>query len=600
MRPHPYTRGVINLIQTLPQRLSARAQETPEATAYLHPDLSGRWQQITWQEVAQKVEALAAQLTLLGLRPGDRVAIMLPTSPLWDYCQLATLSCGGVVVGLDAHDAPSNLQHILALTRPRAIVVPDTEKLEFIQQLWTTADIAIIADEAPQSRAHSLLALLDGAPEGIEPPPPPGPDDTATVVFTSGSTGLPKGIPYSHRQIILACDALTAHFPSVRGEARLVCWLPLSNLFQRILNLFAISTGAQTFFVDKPDQIIRLLPEIKPTLFVGVPRFFEKLHAGIVTEIDRQPRPIRLLVHTAWMVGQRVADARRAGRRPPAWCRALHPLTDRLLARVRALMGPQLMFMASGSAPLPPWLMERFHGLGWLVLEAYGASENVVPIAINTPEAYRFGSVGRPLPGSELRIADDGELLVCGPGVFSGYLGEAASCAVLDSEHFLHTGDFAHIDDDGYLWLRGRKSEVFKTSTGRRITPVPIEAELKKIDYVEHAIIAGRDRPYPVALLTIDRQHPLACQIGDSATLKRIGADAAVACRRFPDYQRPGAIIVSSQPFSILGGELTANLKVRRQPIEYRFAAQIEHAYQKAAERRSAKSPKDPVVIHAP
>lgn len=587
-------------IQTLPQCLSARARETPEATAYLHPDRSGQWQQTTWHEVAQRVEALAAQLTQLGLQPGDRVAIMLPTSPLWDYCQLATLACGGVVVGLDAHDAPRNLQHILALTRPRAIVVPDTEKLEFIQGLWMAADIAIIVDEVPESPAHSLLALLNSASKAIELASPPGPDDTATIVFTSGSTGLPKGIPYSHRQILLACDALITHFPSVRGEARLVCWLPLSNLFQRILNLFAMSTGAQTFFVDKPDQIIRLLPEIRPTLFVGVPRFFEKLHAGIVAEIDRQSHPVRLLVHAAWKVGQRVADARRAGRKPPAWCRALHPLTDRVLARVRAMMGPQLMFMASGSAPLPRWLMERFHGLGWLVLEAYGVSENVVPIAINTPEAYRFGSVGRPLPGSELRVAEDGELLMRGPGVFSGYLGEPAPGRVLDSDQFLPTGDYAYIDDDGYLWLRGRKSEVFKTSTGRRITPVPIEAELKKIDYVEHAIIAGRDRPYPVALLTIDPQHPLACQMGESATLKRIGADAAAAWRHFPDYQRPGAIIVSTQPFSILGGELTANLKVRRQPIEYRFAAQIEQSYRHAAEQRSANFAGGPVVIHAP
>ncbi|PKO57340.1 MAG: long-chain fatty acid--CoA ligase, partial [Betaproteobacteria bacterium HGW-Betaproteobacteria-19] len=454
-------------------------------------------------------------------------------------------------------------------------------------------------DEVPVLRAHSLRALLDSKPEAIELPSPPGPDDTATIVFTSGSTGLPKGIPYSHRQIILACDAISAHFPSVRGEARLVCWLPLSNLFQRILNLFAMSTGAQTFFVDKPDQIIRLLPEIRPTLFVGVPRFFEKLHAGIVAEIDRQPSPIRRLLHAAWKVGQRVAEARRAGRPPPAWCRALHPLSDRLLARVRALMGPELMFMASGSAPLPQWLMERFHGLGWLVLEAYGVSENVIPIAINTPEAYRFGSVGRPLPGIELRVAEDGELLVRGPGVFAGYLDGQVPDPVFDNDRFLHTGDYAHIDDDGYLWLLGRKSEVFKTSTGRRITPVPIEAELKKIDYVEHAIIAGRDRPYPVALLTIDPQHPLAGQIGESATLKRIGADAAAACQHFPDYQRPGAIIVSSQPFTILGGELTANLKVRRQPIEYRFAAQIEQSYQKAAEQHSANCPKDPVVIHA-
>lgn len=585
---------------TLPQRLSARARETPDGTAWLYPDDNGRWQPTPWREVAQRVATLACGLARLGLRHGDRVAIMLPTSPHWDYCQLATLACAGVVVGLDAHDAPRNLQHVLELTRPRALIVADANALSLIQGLWQGAEILIVASETPPSAAHSLAALLDAAAEGGERPPAPGPDDTATIVFTSGSTGLPKGVAYSHRQIILACDAIAARFPSVGSAARMVCWLPLSNLFQRILNLVALSCGARTFYVDKPDQIIRLLPEIRPTLFVGVPRFFEKLHAGIVAEIGRRPRPMRAVVHAAWQIGQRVAEARRAGLRPHFRDRALFPLADRVLARVRSLMGPDLLFMVSGSAPLPPWLMERFHGLGWLVLEAYGISENVIPIAINTPDAFRVGSVGRPLADSELRVADDGELLVRGPGVFVGYLGDEEPGAALDANGFLHTGDFARIDDDGYLWLLGRKSEVFKTSTGRRIAPTPIEAELKKIDYVEHAIIAGRDRPYPVALLVVDPQRAIARHGGEAAMLAQIGADAAAACMQFPDYQRPGAVIVSTRAFTITGGELTANLKVRRRPIEERFRAPIDDVYLQAAAQRSTDSAHYPVVIQVP
>lgn len=592
-------------MQTLPQRLSERARQTPGATAYLRLTGDGSsaadWQPITWLEVAKRVATLAAHFRRLGIRPGDRVAIMLPSIPEWEYCQFATLAVGGVVVGLDAHDARHNLRHILELTTPRALIVPDADKLAFIQEVWGSIEISIVATESDlSSAAQSLQALLDTPCADEEAPIVPTADDTATIVFTSGSSGRPKGIAYSHGQIVLACNALLQHFPTVRDEARLVCWMPLSNLFQRVLNLFGVVSGAQTYFVDRPDQIVRLLPGIRPTLFVGVPRFFEKLHDGINAQLDRQPGPLRTVVKAAWSIGERLAKARRAGRSAPLWCRALAPIADRLLARVRALMGPDLRFMVSGSAPLPRWLTERFDGLGWLLLEAYGTTENVVPIAINTPESYRFGSVGRLLPENEFCIAEDGELLIRGPGVFSGhYVGGNDGDGPLDADGYLHTGDYARLDTDGYLWLEGRKSEIFKTSTGRRVAPVPIETELKKLEYVEHAIVAGRDRPYPVALVTVDPQHPIVRQLHDPVALARIAADAEAACRQLADHQRPGILIVSRKPLTISAGELTANMKLRRRAIEDRFKAQVEHAYSIATDQHARGTPIRPIVITA-
>lgn len=369
----------------------------------------------------------------------------------------------------------------------------------------------------------------------------------------------------------------------------MVCWLPLANLFQRILNMFSLSYGARTYFVEQPDQIIRWLPEIKPTLFVGVPRFYEKLHANIVAELERASPPARLIACTAWRIGERIATAQRNGL-PPRLCdRLLAPFASRILARLRSLMGPDLQFMASGSAPLPVWLMERFHGLGWLVLEAYGVSENVIPIAINTPDAYRFGSVGRALQGNELAIADDHELLVRSPGVSSSYLGHSPACPSCDENGFLHTGDFARIDDDGFVWLEGRKNEVFKTSTGRRIAPVPIESTLKKIPLVEHAIIVGRDRPYPVAILCVSPQHPVALRSRDSGSLERLRTDVIASCAELSGYQRPGAVIVSTHALSTARGELTANLKLRRSVIETHFSAQIETAYLASRDKQTPR-----------
>ncbi|TVT57258.1 MAG: AMP-binding protein [Azoarcus sp. PHD] len=566
---------------TLPERLLARCKDTPNAIAYLHRGDDGKWLPVTWHTVAQRAIGIARGLSLLGVQAGDRVAIMLPTSPEWEYCQQAVLMLGATVVGIDAHDAPSNLHHILELTQPRALVTGNERQLALIRETWRAPEIVVVAEpEAPHPDIHALADFLQTLDTGATPPSAPSPDDIATIVFTSGSTGTPKGIAYTHRQVALACDAILDRFPSISNETTLVCWLPLSNLFQRIINLCAIVCGARSYFVSNPQDIVRLLPEIQPSLFIGVPRFFEKLHAGIMAEVAKQPAPVRLLIAAAWTTGMKTASMQRSHGQVSLPWRALSMLANPILARLRAVMGQRMQFMVSGSAPLPSWLMDRFHGLGWLVLEAYGISENVMPVALNTPTHYRFGSVGRALPGNELLVAEDGELLIRGDGVFSGYYGTDAHDTPIDSEAYLHTGDFARLDADGYVWLEGRKSEVFKTSTGRRIAPAPLEAALKQIDYVDHAIIVGRDRPFPMAIITISPEHEMGKQVQTPEGQKTISSDIARACEAFTPYQRPGAVIASTRPLGIATGELTANLKIRRKQVETRFEREIERAYE--------------------
>jgi long-chain acyl-CoA synthetase len=265
----------------------------------------------------------------------------------------------------------------------------------------------------------------------------------------------------------------------------------------------------------------------------------------------------------------------------------MHAIADALvLRRLQSLMGPDLKFMVSGSAPMPQWLLEKLHGLGWLVLEAYGISECVVPIANNTLEAYRFGSVGRPLPEQEIKIAEDGELLARGPGVFNGYYGMPDIDTPLDANGYLHTGDYARLDEEGFLWLTGRKSEVFKTSTGRRVAPAPIESSIKQLAYVEHAVLFGRNRPVPVALLSIDARvlpgSPTATPLPD-ALLLAIGRDIATACIQLPSYQRPAGALVTLRSFSIAAGELTSNLKLKRHAIEDKYSTEINALYEMLA-----------------
>ncbi|GAB4169104.1 MAG: AMP-dependent synthetase/ligase [Rhodocyclaceae bacterium] len=570
---------------TVVHRLIERAGRTPRAPAFLWREPAGTWHSEDWGGVLARVRNTSLRLRALGVNPGDRVVLMMPTSPRWEYAHLAALAAGAVVAGVDAHDSDENLRHILAAVSPQAVFAGDAQQLDRLRALLPRPVAITVLGCGAARGAHELEALsqpgANAASEDASAWALCHAEMPATIVFTSGSTGKPKGIEYTHGQLGIAVDAILACFPDVGAQSRLACWLPLSNLFQRIIDLCAISCGAQTWFVDPPTEIAARLPEIRPALFVGVPRFFEKLHAGILEELARRPLPVRWLAGLAWEIGVRFRRARRAGQLPGALQRWIHAAAERLvLRRLReAVTGDALRFMVSGSAPFPPWLLDRLHGIGWLVLEAYGISENVVPVALNVPGAYRFGSVGRPVPGSELRFAPDGELLVRGPGVFRGYLGSEAAEGALDGDGFLHTGDFARLDPDGYLWLTGRKSEVFKTSTGRRVAPAAVEAALKRLPYVEHAMVTGAGRPVPVAILSV-APRALAGR-GDAA----LAEDIAKVCADLPEAARIAGAVLTERPFTIAAGELTANLKLRRKPIEAEHAGALDALYQALAAR---------------
>lgn len=577
---------------SIAHRLVARAQQTPHEPAYWTRGAGG-WSSVTWREVAARVQSLSGHLVRLGLRPGDRVAILMPTTPEWEYCHLGALAAGGVVVGLDAHDADTNIRHILATAEPRVLFLADSAQLARIAPLLPRPPALVVARAGQASGVTELAGLLGSAGEQSGPSwPVCTPDMQATIVFTSGSTGLPKGIAYAHAQLCMAADAILSRFPMIGAQSRLACWLPLSNLFQRIIDLCAMRAGAQSWFVDSPMDIVARLPEIRPALFIGVPRFYEKLHAGMRAALARRPAPVRRVVELALRIGMRAREAQRQGRSQGIGLRAAHALAERfVLRRLRGeVMGDEVRFLISGSAPMPVPLIEWFHALGWLLLEAYGTSENVIPIAINSPDACRFGSVGRALPGNEIRLAADGELMVRGPGVFGCYCGPGCPDAPLDGEGFLHTGDYARIDADGFIWLTGRKSEVFKTSTGRRVAPVAVESALKRIPYVDAAVVLGSQRPFPVALLCID-----ADALGEpivpgsplpAGLLARIGRDVEDACAALAGHERPAGALVLRRAFSIEAGELTCNLKLKRKAIEDGYRSGIDALYGALAAQR--------------
>ena len=573
-------------LESLNEWLATRATQTPLGHAYSRRTSAGEWIAVNWGEVYVFVQRLSTHLSHLGLMAGDRAVIMMPTVPEWEYCHLGVLGIGGVVVGLDAHDAPDNIRHILHTVKPRALFLATSDQLDLLlDMLPVRPPIVVTLSPCENPGVISLQTLLESSLDSALPTSQIAADALATIIFTSGSTGQPKGIAYTHRQLCLAVTAILSRFPTLTENARLASWLPLSNLFQRIINLCAMVQGTPSYFVASPAEIVKRLPEIRPALLIGVPRFYEKLYAGLQAEVYAKAWPLRTAIGWAWRVGERYQALRRQEVPPSLTLRLAYALANHfILQRLRAVAGRDLKFMVSGSAPMPIWLLEKLHGMGWLVLEAYGISECVVPIANNTPDVYRFGSVGKPLPQNEIRFAEDGELLVRGPGVFGGYYENPETSTTLDAEGYLHTGDFARQDEDGFIWLTGRKSEVFKTSTGRRIAPVPIESAIKRLGYVEHAVVFGRNRPFPIVLLNIDLlrlptspgESPLSSEV-----LQSIGHDLEKVCVSLPSYQRPAGALLVLRPFSVAMGELTSNLKLKRGAIEEKYLNEISTLYEK-------------------
>lgn len=505
---------------------------------------------------------------------------------------MGILGARGVVVGIDPHDLGTRLSDI-ALRAGVTVLFAATPELvaKFAETVHGNLRLVIVFEgdarstgsDAAVSLSRMLEPLVDAPGEWDRAEP----DDTATILFTSGTTGEPKGIAYTHRQMCLTVSALLDGFADIREGSHLACWLPLANIFQRMVNICAIGRGAQIFYVEDPREIMRWIARIDPRIFIGVPRFYEKLYAGIEERIAMAPVWMRRVVRWAMAAGSTRAKALRHGDEPGALDRLRFTVADALvLRRIRRVMGSELRYMISGSAPMPRSLLERFDALGFAVLEGYALSENVIPIATNTPAAMRFGTVGKPMRGNEVTIAADGEVKVRGPGVFAGYYGEAAAPDSVDADGFLSTGDLGEIDPDGFLTLTGRKSEIVKTSTGRRIAPVHVESVLRQAPAVEHAVVFGAGRAALVALISVAPAFVADASAGEGddgddderkllATCARLRADLRRVAQELPNWQRPEGLVVTTRSLTIEAGELTSNLKLRRPAIEQTYATYL-------------------------
>lgn len=584
--------------------LSERASSDGDSAACFCLD-GGRWLPVTWLRLHQQVEAVSAGFRQRGIRPGDRLAIWARTRFEWLVAEFAALSAGAAVVGIDAHASGESAQFVLRHSGAVALLVDSRAQLELLAQSTLRGLRLVSCFEADPKQelltntaSWRLLAeSADSRTDGIADP-----EMAATVIYTSGTTGQPKGIEYSNRQLLIACGSIGEAYSQLQPGDRTICWLPMASLFQRMMNYVAMARGMVTFFVSDPREIMDRIREVRPSVLIGVPRFYEKLQSGLQAALDETSGAKRRLIDAARSSRREYSSRVQRGEAVPWAVRARHKLLDLLVLRkIRGVTGGHLKFMITGSAPVATWLLEYYDSLGILLLEAYGTSENVIPIAGNRPEAWRFGSVGKVLTGNEVRLDTDGEVLVRGPGVFRGYVGDASPGDRFTPDGYYRTGDLGHFDEAGFLYLTGRKADLIKTSTGRRVSPARVEAVYSQSPLVDQIVVVGNARPYLAALVTPNRpavERRLAEEGGRSGSSgeserlpeaeRLIAADFERMGESLADYERVRCFAIVDAPFSVEGGELTASMKLRRSRIEEKWSDVIDALYAARAREGAA------------
>ncbi|MBL0057930.1 MAG: AMP-binding protein [Elusimicrobia bacterium] len=492
------------------------------------------------------------------------------------------------MVGLDLHDAPDRVRNAAQQSDIKAWVVQNEKVLADWPGLFEGARLVLLLNDPPTlppgDQVIPYRRLLDGP--ALSPVPWPNPDDLATLIFTSGTTGEPKGVPYTHRQLTHAVRAIARAYRGLPEGFQSLCWLPLSNLFQRMVNLCAMERGAVITFVPHPNQLVESLPLVRPELLIGVPRFYEKLEAGIRNAVAAKPWGVQALFRWSLAVGAAYRTGRHAHNTLRFFLWPLYQTLDGLVLRVvRQRFGGRLRYLVSGAAALNPKTIQFFWGLGLSTLEAYGTSENAIPIALNRPGAFAFGTTGQPLGPNEVQIGPDREVLVKGPSLFTGYWNQPREASLFQGSYF-RTGDEGRWEPGGFLKLLGRLSEIIKTSTGRRLAPGPIEHHFKAVPFVDQAVVLGNGRKGPALLVTIDPSRlglTENAEGGFSPALKeKVEKDLVDQAARLPSLSQPLGILVLHRAFSVLRGEITSNLKIRRRAIEHHYGSILDTLYEEA------------------
>lgn len=587
---------------TIPARFLSQARVRPNAPAY-YSRIDGHWQMTTWRRRVERVQRIARALIALGVPEGGATSILGYNRSEWVDWHLATMMIGARPAGIYTTCAPEQVRYIVDHSESAILLLDSEEQLRKVEREWKNMPRlarVVLMPSAPQSLGdgervlawNTFLGRADGvAPEKLEQRfAALSEAAAATVIYTSGTTGPPKAVLLSHKNLTFTADVAMS-LVSLGPSDRLFSYLPLSHIAEQMFSIIGPScSGTPVYFARSPETIPDDLQEVQPTVFFGVPRVWEKLAAVVGARLAELGGPKARLFAWASGVARRAVERRNAGT-----SLGLRLSLERALVR-KLVLGPALTKMGFGSArvcvtgaaPTPRAVLEFFAGLDLPLHEVYGQSEASGPTTFNVPGQTRYGTVGKVIPGVEVRIAEDGEILVRGPNVFTGYDKDPEATRESFIDGWLRSGDLGSIDAAGFLRITGRKKEIIITAGGKNITPSLIEEALKSIDLVADAMVVGDGRKFLVALLVLDAAR---CSAHQSERADRAVPHESVAIRAMLEAEvekvnaRLGRVEqikrfhILARPFSLDHGELTPTLKVRRKAVSDNFAAEIETLY---------------------
>jgi long-chain acyl-CoA synthetase len=561
-----------------------------------------RWVSISSDEVLTRVRRVAMALDGRSIGKGERVALLAESGPNWTIADYGILSVGAVTVPIYPTQPLPQVEYILREQQPRLLFVSTRKQVRRLGPLLdANPDLAVVTFD---SGCNGYSSLADFEAEGrTRDEQHPGrydqlaaalqSSDLASIIYTSGTTGEPKGAMLSHRNIVF--DALSAASVIEPGpDDTALSFLPLSHIFERTVLYLALYCGTTICYAESVETVAANMLEVRPTLMTAVPRFFEKVYQRILRTGSKLPPSKRRMFDWALPVGSRWAEATNRNGRAPVWLQMQHRVADRLVfSKWREVVGGRMRRFVSGGAPLSPELAYVFLGAGIPILQGYGLTETSPVISTNALSANRVGTVGRPIPGVELKISEDGEVLTRGEHVFQGYFGkEEATKAAFTADGWFRTGDVGFIDADGYLTITDRLKDLLKTSAGKYVAPQPIENLCRLSSFVDQAVVVGDGRKHVVALIVPNRERLREWAIengldgldgdallAEAKVLEAVRHEISRLTSHLADYERIKGVALLPNEFTVEGGELTPTMKVRRRFVEEKYRAQIDALY---------------------
>ena len=562
---------------------------------------NGVWETTSWTQFDRNVRAISLGLDALGLKKGDALAIIANSREEWTTLDVAAMSIGLLVVGIYQSELPDKVEYILENCDAIAVFVEDEKQLKKVEGARAKLPklkhiLGINPDGTPKGGKGYAEILADGMKLFDKSPKrfdelvdAVKPADLATLVYTSGTTGLPKGAMLTHANFTQNCEE-TAGILEVRPEDSTVLFLPLAHIFARVVQFFSMFAGLGMSYPPygfTPDVLFQCFEERQPTFVTSVPRIFEKVYSAASAKMAEGSPIKKKIASWAFGVGRAVSKERQAGREGGGLS---FKIADRLVfSKVKARFGGRVRFFVSGGAPLSREIQEWFHSADMLILEGYGLTETTAGSTLNRPDAYRFGSVGKAIPGTQIRIAQDGEIMIKGVGVFQGYFKRADdTAACMDADGWFASGDIGEIDGDGFLRITDRKKDLIITAGGKNIAPQWIENKLKQIPLVSQAVAHGDKRKFISALLTLNPEEIAKLgmkyedAVKDAGIRAQIEKGMATANKELESYQQVKKFAILERDFSVEDGTLTPTLKVKRKVVTERFQSVLDGFYKES------------------